>query len=287
MKMFRTFPIETMGSMPINLGVTRGIAPGTGVLHNHPAFEVNLILQGETEYIIGGRTYHCHQGDIVLINEDEVHRAWNADNASFLVVQFQREVIAGKDSLPYEQKLCAPFWGLGKHFGHVIESTAPGYGELVDCLRAMEHELEFRGNSYRLMLKVRLVEFSVLLGRHFAIADNSPLIDLGVKSKRLLPVFDHVERHYADRILVEDLALIVNMSIANFTRLFRTSTGKSPMEYVMQQRIRHASGLLQKTDHKIIDIAADCGFPSISHFIAVFKKYTGQTPSEYRRDQQV
>lgn len=285
MKSFRKYPIENMGHIPINLGVTRGVFPGTGILHNHSAVEVNLLLEGQADYLISGNAYQCVEGDIILIGEEEVHRAWNADDAVFLVLQFKREVLLGEASSGYDQKVMTPFWGLGKQFSHVVRSTSRFYTELRELLLAMELEIRERQNSYRLMVKAQIMVFATLLGRALDIQDDSPLLEKGMKIRRFAPVVEFIESHYGDRILVADLADLVNMSPANFTRLFRSAFGQSPIEYLMQQRIRHASILLKKNNWKIIDISTDCGFPSVSHFIDIFRKYTGQTPSDYRKDQ--
>lgn len=286
MKAFKNYPIEISGGIPINVGITKGIFPGTAILHNHSAIEINLIMEGTTDYLIGGSLYSCRKGDVVLIGEEEVHRAWNADTAVFLVLQFKREILVGDDAEGYEQKMMAPFRGLGKEFPHVFKADMPLYDELVDTLILMEAEGRKRQTSYRLVQKALVQLFAAKLGRAFDIPDNSPLLGKGSKVKRMAPIIRYVEENYSECIQVTDLASLVNMSPANFTRSFRSAMGKSPMEYVIQQRIRHASTMLQNSDRKIIDIANDCGFPSISHFIASFKKYTGQPPHEYRKEQQ-
>jgi methylphosphotriester-DNA--protein-cysteine methyltransferase len=45
-----------------------------------------------------------------------------------------------------------------------------------------------------------------------------------------------------------------------FCRLFKRSTGISPHQFVIQQRVDRAKQLLQKTDRSVLDVAIHCGF---------------------------
>ena len=85
-------------------------------------------------------------------------------------------------------------------------------------------------------------------------------------------------------IKLEDLASYIGITQFHFSRLFKQSTGMSPHQYVMQQRIERAKQLLKKADISIADIAFNCGFSSQSHLGKYFRPFTGMTPRKYRQD---
>ena len=285
MKSFRSYPVESTEDLPVVVGRSRGIHPGSVILHNHPGIEINLIVEGHTQYIIGGKNHSCGPGDIVIIGEGEVHRAWDADDAVFLVIIFRSELLVPAQAAGYDQKFMAPYWAVTHGADHVLKPSASHYEELARTILAVETEAVTRLVSYQLMIKAHLLAFSAVLTRTFGISDDSAFLDGGMRGRKLLVVREYLEEHYAEKVLVSHLAELVHMSVTNFTRCFKAVLGKTPMEYLMQTRIRHAARILLAGDRKVVDVAIDCGFPSISHFVACFRRITGVAPHVYRRQQ--
>lgn len=102
-------------------------------------------------------------------------------------------------------------------------------------------------------------------------------------SRRMIVTVQYMQENFGSKILLADLARLANMSVSNFSAVFRRTYGIPPMEYLLRMRIRHAAYLLQHTDDKVIMIAEECGFFSNSNFIKAFTHTMGKTPSEYRK----
>jgi AraC family transcriptional regulator len=85
------------------------------------------------------------------------------------------------------------------------------------------------------------------------------------------------------RILLADLAAACELSVRQFTRAFRTTTGMAPHQWLVQRRVGKATDLLSRSNRSLADIASDCGFADQSHFTRVFTRAVGLTPGEYRR----
>jgi AraC family transcriptional regulator len=64
--------------------------------------------------------------------------------------------------------------------------------------------------------------------------------------------------------------------------MFKQSTGYTPHQYVISQRIERAKELLKKTDLSITEIAYLLGFSTPAHFTHHFRRKTGIRPSEMR-----
>ena len=106
----------------------------------------------------------------------------------------------------------------------------------------------------------------------------------GLSNRALLKATDYIKDRLNQSIKIRDLAAFLGISQFHFSRLFKQSTGKTPHQYVIEQRIELAKRLLKKEDRAIADIALDCGFSSQSHFGQHFRKATGISPSKYRRN---
>ena len=75
----------------------------------------------------------------------------------------------------------------------------------------------------------------------------------------------------------------MNMSEQHFSRLFKTYTGKTFIDYLTQFRLEQARKLLLKSDLPITQIPELTGFCNPNYFSRIFKHYYEQTPSEARK----
>lgn len=72
------------------------------------------------------------------------------------------------------------------------------------------------------------------------------------------------------------------MSESYFSHLFKKETGISFVDFVNQRKIRKAADLLQNTNLRINEIAAQIGIDNPNYFSVLFKKCKGESPQEYR-----
>lgn len=80
------------------------------------------------------------------------------------------------------------------------------------------------------------------------------------------------------------LARKVNMSRANFYRIFLKETEITPNQYLQSLRYSQAVKLLTATDLTIDEIAQQTGFKDRYHFSKVFKKHCGMPPAAYKKN---
>jgi AraC-like DNA-binding protein len=66
--------------------------------------------------------------------------------------------------------------------------------------------------------------------------------------------------------------------------MFRKSTGETPHQFVLQQRLERAKAMLRAPDARILDVAVASGFKTQQHFAQVFRDVWGVSPTEYRQD---
>lgn len=104
-----------------------------------------------------------------------------------------------------------------------------------------------------------------------------------LQSDRLAPVLGYIRSHLKRPIAIDDLAQAAGLSRSRFHRYFQTHLGKTPMEYVKQQRLNEARLMLLGTPQPLYAIAEETGFCNAFHFSREFKKLYGQTPAAYRK----
>jgi AraC-like DNA-binding protein len=99
---------------------------------------------------------------------------------------------------------------------------------------------------------------------------------------RLKRVIQYIQANYTQRLSLEDMAGLSNLSKFYFCRFFKACIGKSPIDYLHYFRLLQAEKLLRETDMKIIDIAFAVGFHDLSHFNRLFHRQAGIAPSRFR-----
>ena len=101
--------------------------------------------------------------------------------------------------------------------------------------------------------------------------------------ERFKPVFDFLERNYAEAISPDDAAKTVKMSPSHFRRAFKYLTGQSFVPYLSHFRIEKAQELLANPSIPISEVGLEVGFCDQSYFGMIFRRLTNMTPRQYRQ----
>jgi AraC-like DNA-binding protein len=101
--------------------------------------------------------------------------------------------------------------------------------------------------------------------------------------KRALAAARYIEAHFAEPCGLSTLADVANSSRYQLARAFSAIMGQSPIQYLINMRIRAAADLLRTSSTPIAEVAFDVGFNDISHFYYCFKSALGVTPRQWRR----
>jgi len=111
--------------------------------------------------------------------------------------------------------------------------------------------------------------------------DNMPELDSsGIRRAQSM-----IAQRYAETIDFKDLAQSLDMSYDAFRHNFVASTGLSPLQFQLAEKMRTAKNLIANTNLPISEIAQRTGFSSAAYFTRFFKSETKMSPIEYRKAQ--
>jgi AraC-like DNA-binding protein len=82
---------------------------------------------------------------------------------------------------------------------------------------------------------------------------------------------------------VDRLARQAGLSSGHFRRIFRNQAGISPVQFILEQRIKRACFYLTETHLPIQRIATTVGYADVYFFSRQFKERMGISPSAFRR----
>jgi AraC-like DNA-binding protein len=91
-----------------------------------------------------------------------------------------------------------------------------------------------------------------------------------------------VENNKYNKLSLEELAFLCNMSISTFKRTFFKQYGKTPMKWFNEQRMNHIAFLLTTQRKRPIELYMEAGYENFSNFVQAFKKEFGMTPKQYQ-----
>jgi AraC-like DNA-binding protein len=109
----------------------------------------------------------------------------------------------------------------------------------------------------------------------------------GLAPWQLRKVMATVEADLRQDHSVAELAELVNLSKGHFSRAFRASTGLSPRQWIIQERVKLAIHKLTGSAETLAEVAQSCGFAEQSHFTRTFTQVTGTSPGAWRRANRV
>lgn len=94
---------------------------------------------------------------------------------------------------------------------------------------------------------------------------------------------DYMKNNLSKTIRIEDFAALNQYSVSHFSKLFRLTTGMSPIEYFIHLKMQKACQLLYAEDFRVKQIAAFLGYDDPYYFSRLFKKYMNTSPEAYRK----
>jgi AraC-like DNA-binding protein len=124
-------------------------------------------------------------------------------------------------------------------------------------------------------------------GKRLAAFVAAPLVVGDAEPSKADDPVERLRRSLGSRLredlTAENLAELAGVSLRTLQRLFRERFGTSPMNWLMETRLREAARLIRDGDDPVTKIAYRVGFKDPSHFTRRFKARFGVSPNEYRR----
>lgn len=249
--------------------------------HFHPECQLNVVLEGAGQRVVGDRIQAIEKGEVTLLGPNLPH-VWKYDttpgaNVHAIVVHFRRD-FAGTE-----------FWD--KPEMHAVHRLLDRAGQGLSILGSDRDSIE---STLRSM--TRREGFSRVIGlmeilNTFATSQNVETIgsssfnpaECSPRIDRLRTVYSFVEAHLDQTITRDQAASIAHLSPSAFSRYFKQRSGVTFQEFLNDRRIGHACRLLTNPNHTVTEIAIRCGFSNITSFNRCFRRLKGASPTDFRR----
>ncbi len=255
--------------------------------HIHNYIEIIYAITGKYHILLDNKDYSFEEGDMVLINSNEIHNIFSLSPGlnRYIVIKFEPEMLYTTAQSLFEMKYVMPFIlnesTHQKIFGRTeIEKTI-----IPDIIRGINQEYLDKHYGYELAIRANIYNLFLFILRRW----NEQNVDLNIHEeinkdmvKRIQNVFDYIEDNYQNDITALEMAKRCNLSYSYFSRLFTRIMKRSFREYLNYVRVTKAEHLLTSADLNITEIAMQVGFSTSSYFIQQFKLYKDISPKQYQ-----
>lgn len=146
---------------------------------------------------------------------------------------------------------------------------------------ALKADLESCRPGGRLYAETVINALAVHLLRNYSSHHHKARRLGGLSATQLKLVIEYINDYLDQELSLEELAEIAQLSAYHFCRSFKQSTGFTPHQYVIRQRVERAKLLLKDGKMGISEVAIACGFTHQSHLNRHFKRLTGVTPKKF------
>jgi len=109
--------------------------------------------------------------------------------------------------------------------------------------------------------------------------DNNTTVDT---NSTIYNITEYIRQNITSNINLKDLSDKACMSTTSFYRYFKRELGMSPIEFILNEKIKQAKKLLKNPGIQINEVCFMSGFDDCNYFIRLFKKHEGITPKQYQ-----
>lgn len=240
--------------------------------HTHAGHaELLLVRKGVCVVYIEGRKEELLPGDFVLCGAGEPHdfRAKGQSEVHAIACGFANLKCRGLEENCFVSSN-------DRGVVHAGEGSRP----LDELLYVLQSAAEApQPNNEELYSYLSAAVVTTALNIHQAAAERAEQAhyQLGIRTQMYL------DRHYLEDLTLDSIAQAMGVSKYHLDRVFLTTAGCTPVQYITRRRLAHAQTLLASTGQTVRHIAEQCGYTNYSYFTSLFRRTVGITPREYRK----
>ncbi len=252
-------------------------------LHSHEELELNFIMNARgARRVVGDHIAEIDDLELVLVGSNLPH-VWQTHKCRSkeireITIQFHKDLFDEKflrrNQLSFIRNL--------------LERSAKGIlfsrqtTELImPRLMALNQKQGF--DSVLELISI-LHDLSISRNMHTLSDATFNNVEVSYNSRRIEKAIEYMNQNFQKPISLTEVSRLANMTDVSFSRFFKTRTGITFMDSLLEMRLGHASRLLIDTTQSVAEVAYNCGFNNISNFNRLFKKKKGCTPKEFREN---
>lgn len=236
--------------------------------HTHYCSELFYVTSGVGQFQIEDEIYSVSANDLIIVNPNILHTelSYNTSPLKYIVLGIEGLELSVENQ---DSNFC-------------IINLSSIRETILFYLKTMLHEIEQQHPGYEIICQNLMDILIVLLSRQTNF--STTFAPIQQKDSHFCTLIrNYIDVHYGENITLETLSELSHVNKYYLAHTFTETFGISPINYLINTRIKKAEKLLETSDYSLAFISRACGFSSSSYFAQTFKKINGVSPSIYRK----
>lgn len=244
--------------------------------HGHTCIEIVLVLSGTAVQILNGERMNVYPGSVSIIRPGCVHRFFETKQCEVCNISCSPDLFRAMGvDLSFLHNREALF--LSDSGSCSLQLNGLLFHDVRNLLTRMFQVYRSKSHPERpLQLRTFFSMLLILLAQAW-----TPRIKRA--DARLTETADYMDSHYNEPMTLDQLSRRAGMSKNQFLRRFRQEFNTSPIQYLLELRMKHACSLLEQSDLTIDRIASVTGFCDGNYFIKLYQKRFHRSPGKDRK----
>ncbi|MEW9700947.1 helix-turn-helix domain-containing protein [Paenibacillus sp. SI8] len=275
-------PLLFLKIWEISIDTPNSVVPDPWHWHYHKQVEFLVVTEGH----LGIQTKHdftvMGPGDVIVLGSSQLHRTHKQSTTPLRQIVFQIDLTQHFDlgTMSYLHcfsELTHPL----EQFNDVFRANEAVKRAAYTLIMDIYKESQSRKLGYELAISAAIKSLLLLMLRNDS-RDFSSLTEENGLS-RLRPALDYIDQNLGEKITVEEVCGLLNLSYHYFIKYFKKIMGLSFVDYVNYKRIKKAERLLLTGDLSMMDVSFEVGILNMAQFYKLFKRHNQCSPKEFKQ----
>lgn len=248
-------------------------------IHWHYATEIIYVLRGSLSIYINSIKYELHEGQMEIINVDEVHRIIRNDSDNEILIYhidpyFFEKYYADIENMFFYTNTSTPNSQASEEYDELRTYLARILCEVVQEQEGYDKEIE---NLLVDLLYHLINNFNYLIFEKEELKEDVNLF------QRYHTIYKYINNNYNSNITLQNIAEEAFLSPQYLSHEIKYATGYSFTDLINLTRVEESIKLLLATEKTISEISEEVGFSHARYYNKNFKLHYKTTPLQFRK----
>ena len=249
------------------------------VPHYHEDVELLTVKTGKMAYSVNGKLVTLYAGDTIFVNSNQIHYSLSLDDTTATYVIFIVNPSILNSSIAIEMQALQPILNNPNlsylRFRNINENTK----EIRNVMLSLP---DVRRDPFQITRKLfDIWEIILNQSKSYGMLDEEAQTDVHTKSFKAMMYY--IQQNYKESITLDDISMSGSISKSLCNKVFHKYVGDSPVNYLLNYRVRKVAELLRTTNLSLSEITSLTGFNGTSYMSEMFKKSFQMSPRDYRK----